>query len=85
MFRWLARNSSERLDIIAQYWQFVANPEDPQSGDFGYSKQDMKKFGAHQGASVYSAIDDAANRNLTIRYTTTHLNLNLHVVKAISF
>ncbi|KAK9947210.1 hypothetical protein M0R45_012642 [Rubus argutus] len=47
VFRWLARNSSERLDIIAQYWQFVANPEDPQSGDFGYSKQDMKKFGAH--------------------------------------
>lgn len=67
VFRWLARNSSERLDIIAQYWQFVANPEDPQSGDFGYSKQDMKKFGAHKGASVYSAIEDAANRNLTIR------------------
>lgn len=27
----------------------------------------MRKFGAHEGAAVYKAIDDAADRNVSIR------------------
>jgi hypothetical protein len=27
----------------------------------------MHKFGAHQGAAVYQALDDAADRNVNIR------------------
>lgn len=67
VLEWLAKNSTERLDVIAQYWQLIAQPEDPRSGDFGYSKEDLQRFGAQEGASVYGAIDDAANRNVSIR------------------
>ncbi|KAB2620259.1 phospholipase D Z-like [Pyrus ussuriensis x Pyrus communis] len=85
VLEWLAKNSTERLDVIAQYWQLIAQPEDPRSGDFGYSKEDLQRFGAQEGASVYGAIDDAANRNVSIRllshsgvypdYTTEPSNL----------
>ncbi|KAM3711288.1 hypothetical protein ACJW31_01G097200 [Castanea mollissima] len=67
VFRWLAQNSSHKLDIIAQYWQLNAQPEDPRSGDYGYSKADMSRFGAAQGSQVYKAIEDAADRNVSIR------------------
>lgn len=67
VLKWLASNSTERLDVIAQYWQLVAHPEDPRSGDFGYSKEDLQRFGAQEGASVYSALENAADRNVTIR------------------
>ncbi|KAI4316404.1 hypothetical protein L6164_024386 [Bauhinia variegata] len=67
VFRWLAANSTRKLDITAQYWQLVASPTDPRSGDYGYSESDMHKFGAHEGAAVYKAIDDAADRNVTVR------------------
>ena len=70
VFRWLAQNSSHKLDIIAQYWQLNAQPEDPRSGDYGYSKADMSRFGAAQGSQVYKAIEDAADRNVSIRYNT---------------
>lgn len=69
MFRWLAGNSSLSLDIIAQYWQLYAHPDDPHSGDYGYSKADMHKFGAHEGFDVYRALENAADRNISIRYT----------------
>lgn len=75
MFRWLAQNSSHKLDIIAQYWQLNAQPKDPRSGDYGYSKADMRRFGAAQGSQVYKAIEDAADRNVSIRYNT-QLQLN---------
>ncbi|CAB4265870.1 unnamed protein product [Prunus armeniaca] len=85
VLKWLASNSTERLDVIAQYWQLVAHPEDPRSGDFGYSKEDLQRFGAQEGASVYSALENAADRNVTIRllshsgvypdYTTEPTNL----------
>lgn len=68
MFKWLAGNSTERLDIIAQYWQLRAHPNDPRSGDYGYSKSDMQRFGAPVGSQVYKAIDDAADRNVSIRH-----------------
>lgn len=77
VFHWLAGNSSRRLDIIAQYWQLRAHPEDPRSGDYGYSKRDMKKFGAQEGSKVYNAIDTAADRNVSIRYSH-HLGLQPH-------
>ncbi|KAJ6373230.1 hypothetical protein OIU76_027546 [Salix suchowensis] len=64
---WLAKNSTKNLDVIAQYWQLVASPDDPRSGDHGYSKDEMKRFGADQGSAVYNAIEDAALRNVSIR------------------
>lgn len=67
VFRWLAWNSTQRLDVIAQYWQLNARPQDPRSGDYGYSEADMQRFGSHEGSSVYKALDDAADRNVSIR------------------
>ncbi|XP_050216604.1 uncharacterized protein LOC126667634 [Mercurialis annua] len=67
VLRWLAGNSSKELDIIAQYWQLIAQPEDEHSGDYGYSNEHMKKFGAFEGSAVYNSIIDAANRNISIR------------------
>ncbi|KAG2241550.1 hypothetical protein Bca52824_096464 [Brassica carinata] len=67
VFQWLANNSTRSLDIIAQYWQLLANPKDPRSGDFDYSDSDLQQFGAHLGSLVYKSIDSAANRNVSIR------------------
>jgi len=67
VFRWLAGNSTKRLDIMAQYWQLVAEPDDPRSGDFGYSKEEMQRFGAQEGLDVYKAIENAADRNIRVR------------------
>ncbi|XP_057467006.1 uncharacterized protein LOC130756497 [Actinidia eriantha] len=68
VFRWLAGNSSKSLDILAQYWQLVADPDDPRSGDYGYSEADMQGFGASKGLGVYKAIENAADRNVSIRF-----------------
>lgn len=68
VFRWLADNSTTSLDIIAQYWQLKANPEDSRSGDYGYSIDDLNKFGAQEGYKVYKSIECAAERNVSIRY-----------------
>ncbi|KAL7122299.1 hypothetical protein ACP275_01G037100 [Erythranthe tilingii] len=68
VFRWLAGNSSRSLDIIAQYWQLLAHPENPLSGDYGYSKEEMNKFGANNGNRVYRALENAADRNISIRF-----------------
>ncbi|KAL0330861.1 UNVERIFIED_CONTAM: Phospholipase D Z [Sesamum angustifolium] len=67
VFRWLAGNSSRSLDIIAQYWQLVAHPKDPRSGDYGYSEDDMQRFGANEGFEVHQALENAAERNISIR------------------
>ncbi|XVE71265.1 hypothetical protein DITRI_Ditri10aG0137100 [Diplodiscus trichospermus] len=67
VFKWLAYNSTDNLDIIAQYWQLKAHPEDSRSGDYGYSKDDMHRFGAQQGFSVYTALENAADRDVDIR------------------
>lgn len=67
VFRWLAGNSSRSLDIIAQYWQLIARPNDSRSGDYGYSKDDMKRFGANDGYKVYRALENAADRNISMR------------------
>ncbi|KAK6158772.1 hypothetical protein DH2020_006086 [Rehmannia glutinosa] len=68
VFRWLAGNSSRSLDIIAQYWQLIAHPQDPRSGDYGYSKDDMHRFGANDGYEVYRELENAADRNISIRF-----------------
>lgn len=68
VFQWLAGNSSKSLDIIAQYWQLVAHPNDSRSGDFGYSDDEMEKFGANEGFQVYKALETAADRNISIRF-----------------
>ncbi|KAI9095741.1 hypothetical protein K1719_026301 [Acacia pycnantha] len=66
--RWLVVNSTRRLDIIARYWQLVAFPHDSHSGDYGYSENDMRKFGVPEGATIYKAIDAAAaDHNVKIR------------------
>ncbi|CAO2820399.1 unnamed protein product [Amaranthus hypochondriacus] len=67
VFRWLAGNSTTKLDIMAQYWQLVAGSDNPLSGDYGYSKEEMESFGAEDGSSVYKAIEDAADRNVKLR------------------
>ncbi|XP_073126840.1 uncharacterized protein [Henckelia pumila] len=68
VFRWLAGNSSRSLDIIAQYWQLIAHPQDPHSGDYGYSKDEMRRFGANEGFEVYKALESAADRDINIRF-----------------
>ena len=67
VFKWLAGNATERLDIIAQYWQLLAEPRNPNSGDFGYSDSEMERFGASEGREVYEALEDAADRKVNIR------------------
>ncbi|KAF9613670.1 hypothetical protein IFM89_009633 [Coptis chinensis] len=68
VFRWLAGNSTQSLDIIAQYWQLLSQPDDPRSGDYGYSKADMEKFGVNDGFRVYKSIEDAADRKAKVRF-----------------
>lgn len=67
VFRWLAGNSTKRLDIIAQYWQLLAQPENPKSGDYGFSSEEMERFGAGEGRAVYKSLEDAADRKIDIR------------------
>ncbi|XP_059275255.1 uncharacterized protein LOC132029877 isoform X2 [Lycium ferocissimum] len=67
VLQWLAGNSSKSLDIIAQYWQLVAHPSDPRSGDYGYSEEELQRFGANEGLKVYQALENAADRKLPIR------------------
>ncbi|ONK70452.1 uncharacterized protein A4U43_C05F33870 [Asparagus officinalis] len=68
VLKWLAGNATERLDIIAQYWQLVAEPENPKSGDYGYSDEQMKRYGADEGREVYKALEDAADRKVNMRF-----------------
>ncbi|KAJ4958261.1 hypothetical protein NE237_025372 [Protea cynaroides] len=67
VLRWLAGNSTQKLDIIAQYWQLIAQPENSQSGDYGYSEADMERFGANEGFQVYKSVENAADRNVHVR------------------
>lgn len=67
VLRWLAANSTTRLHIIAQYWQLLPSPDDPRSGDYGYTQHQMHEFGADQGVALYEALDAAADRNVSIR------------------
>ncbi|ESR63520.1 hypothetical protein CICLE_v10008002mg [Citrus x clementina] len=67
VLKWLAGNSTKRLDIIAQYWQLIARPNNSRSGDYGYSEDDMKRFGAQEGFDVYKSIENAADRNVRVR------------------
>ncbi|KAL2897649.1 Phospholipase D4 [Bienertia sinuspersici] len=55
------------LDIMTQYWQLIAGQDNPLSGDYGYSKEEMEVFGAQEGLSVYEAIQNAADHNVVIR------------------
>ncbi|RLN12677.1 phospholipase D Z-like [Panicum miliaceum] len=62
VLQWLSGNATKSLDILAQYWQFLAQPNNPKSGDYGYSDSDMKRFGADEGHRVYKALENAADR-----------------------
>ncbi|URD72193.1 hypothetical protein MUK42_33757 [Musa troglodytarum] len=61
-FQWLAGNATKRLDIIAQYWQLLAQSENPESGDYGFSAEEMEVFGEDEGRAVYRYLADAADR-----------------------
>nr|ABK27043.1 unknown [Picea sitchensis] len=67
VLQWLAGNSSSKLDIIAQYWQLLAQPQNPKSGDYGYSAADLERFGAPVGEAVFKSLENAADRNVSIR------------------
>ncbi|XP_042453241.1 phospholipase D Z-like [Zingiber officinale] len=67
VLRWLAGNATKNLDVIAQYWQFLAQPDNPKSGDYGFSAEDMEMFGAGEGRAVYKSLEDAADRKVDLR------------------
>lgn len=67
VLQWLSGNATQNLDILAQYWQFLAQPKNPKSGDYGFSESDMKSFGADEGLRVYKALENAADRKIKIR------------------
>ncbi|XP_020581187.1 phospholipase D Z-like [Phalaenopsis equestris] len=68
VFRWMAGNATRRLDVIAQYWQLLAQSGNPKSGDYGYSNGDLERFGAGEGRAVYRALEEAAERRVDIRF-----------------
>ncbi|KVH88803.1 Phospholipase D/Transphosphatidylase [Cynara cardunculus var. scolymus] len=63
VFRWLDGNSSHILELMAQYLQLIAHPNDPRSGDYGYSKENMQSFGSTESSSVYKSIEDVVDRD----------------------
>jgi phospholipase D3/4 len=67
VLRWLAGNATDALDITAQYWELVAEPDNPLSGDYGFSAQQMEQFGAPAGQAVYASLLAAADRGVSIR------------------
>uniref|UniRef100_A0A804QJ26 PLD phosphodiesterase domain-containing protein n=5 Tax=Zea mays TaxID=4577 RepID=A0A804QJ26_MAIZE len=67
VLQWLSGNATKSLDILAQYWQFLPQPNNPKSGDYGFSKSDMRRFGADEGRRVYKALENAADRKIKIR------------------
>ncbi|OEL27793.1 Phospholipase D Z [Dichanthelium oligosanthes] len=70
VLQWLSGNATKSLDILAQYWQFLAQPNNPKSGDYGYSDSDMKRFGADVGRQVYKALENAADRRRNVQNVT---------------
>ncbi|TVU08336.1 hypothetical protein EJB05_41737 [Eragrostis curvula] len=63
VLQWLSGNATKNLDILAQYWQFLAQPKNPKSGDYGFSESDMARFGANEGLRVYKALENAADQS----------------------
>jgi phospholipase D3/4 len=71
VLQWLSGNATKSLDILAQYWQFLPQPNNPKSGDYGFSESDMRRFGADQGRRVYKALENAADRKIKIRQVSS--------------
>ncbi|CAM6009882.1 unnamed protein product [Sphagnum balticum] len=67
VLQWLAGNSSKSLDIASYYWELLALPKNPASGDYGYSQQQLDQFGAPVGQAVYDSLIAAADRGVPIR------------------
>ncbi|KAJ7538622.1 hypothetical protein O6H91_11G057000 [Diphasiastrum complanatum] len=67
VLQWLAANATEGLDISSQYWQLLAQPDNPVSGDYGFGQAKMNHFGAPVGKAVFDALDAAAARGIPIR------------------
>nr|CAB3471008.1 unnamed protein product [Digitaria exilis] len=70
VLQWLSGNATKSLDILAQYWQFLAQPNNPKSGDYGFTDSDMKRFGADEGRRVYKALENAADRRPNVQNAT---------------
>lgn len=69
VLEWLAGNATTKggLDMTAQYWELEAEPGNPLSGDYGFSEQEMERFGAPAGKAVYASLLAAADRGVPIR------------------
>lgn len=67
VLNWLAGNATQSLDLTVQYWQFLAQPNDNQSGDYGFSQAEMDHFGAPVGASVFKSLEEVADRGIPLR------------------
>ncbi|KAL5710596.1 phospholipase D [Ranunculus cassubicifolius] len=46
---------------------FSAQPDNPNSGDYGYSQEQLDQLGANLGLQVYQSVENAADRNVAIR------------------
>lgn len=67
VLRWLAGNATETLDVTAQYWELVAEPNNSNSGDYNFTPEQMVHFGAPAGKAVYDSLVAAADRGVPIR------------------
>jgi hypothetical protein len=67
VFQWIAGNATKSLDLLVQYWELLAQPNNSQSGDYGYSAEDMERFGTSVGQAVYRSLDAAAGRGIKMR------------------
>lgn len=70
VLQWLAGNATKSLDITAQYWELLAEPGNPLSGDYGFTTQQMEHFGAPVGKAVYDSLVKAANKGMPIRWAS---------------
>ena len=67
VLQWLAGNATKSLDITAQYWELLAQPSNPESGDYGYTPEQLEAFGAPVGQAVYNSLNATAERGVPIR------------------
>ncbi|KAH8952944.1 hypothetical protein BDL97_09G111500, partial [Sphagnum fallax] len=76
VLQWLPGNSSKSLDIMSYYWELLALPKNPASGDYGYSQQQLDQivqdtgfspdFDSESAAIVASGRPNVQNRTLYV-------------------
>lgn len=84
VLRWLAGNATQKgLDVTAQYWELEAELRNPRSGEYGFSEQEMERFGASAGKAVYESLLAAADRGIPIR-SLPCITINYDIVSRLS-